>query len=346
MALSLIIIVHEAGHFFMARLFKIKVDKFSLGIGPALFKWKWFGTQFQISPFLFGGFVMMPGMLPGDEVDSSDPDLYPNKPAWQRFLVIFAGPATNIAIAMILGVIYFSTWGATQRPVITKTVEGSPADGLFLPGDIIRAHNGTPVFYMYEGWRPQTSLIDMVTKTGPIPQSVLVERDGALKVVTVTPKPDVVKDDAGVEHPVLRMGIVFADTANDSDWRANVKTAIAYPFQSSKMTLRLLWDKISNFQKPPLEGPPKMIDRLQKSIKNGWQTTLQLLIMLNIAIGLFNLLPVPALDGGRLSFLTYELITRKRPNQRIEMYVHMVGFVFLIALVISVSIGDCRAIFN
>src|SRR5262249_8404226 len=101
-ALSVLIIVHEAGHYVVARWSRMRVERFSVGFGPALIKWRHAGTQFQIAPILFGGFVHITGMNPHEEYDDNDPNVYPNRPTILRFLTILAGPLTNMIFASVV----------------------------------------------------------------------------------------------------------------------------------------------------------------------------------------------------------------------------------------------------
>src|SRR5690606_31614154 len=130
LAISLLIIVHEAGHYLVARWCKMRVDRFSIGFGPAIASWEHKGTKFQIAPVPFGGFVEIRGMNVAEDVDPDDPHAYPNRPAWQRFLTIFAGPGTNSLFAIFLAFVLFSTAGVpsgTSWYVVSSVAEGFDA---------------------------------------------------------------------------------------------------------------------------------------------------------------------------------------------------------------------------
>src|SRR5262249_16897164 len=115
LALALLIVVHEGGHYLVAKWSGMRVERFSVGFGPALMTWKHKGTKFQLAPIPLGGFVQITGMNPHEEYDESDPNVYPNRPATLRFLTIFAGPATNVIFSSVLVFFVFSFAGA-QRP--------------------------------------------------------------------------------------------------------------------------------------------------------------------------------------------------------------------------------------
>src|SRR5688572_6859357 len=114
-AIGLLIIVHEAGHYVVARWCKMRVDRFSLGFGPALVKWRRGETDFTIGPIPFGGFVQIAGMTLADDIDAEDERAYPNRPVWQRFLTIFAGPATNYLFAIVLAFGLVAIGGVEQK---------------------------------------------------------------------------------------------------------------------------------------------------------------------------------------------------------------------------------------
>jgi regulator of sigma E protease len=111
LAIGLLIVVHEAGHYFVARRCGMRVDRFSIGFGPPILKWRRGETDFTLGPIPFGGFVQIHGMTLAEEVGADDQRSYPNRPAWQRFATIFAGPATNYLFAIVLGIGLFAATG-------------------------------------------------------------------------------------------------------------------------------------------------------------------------------------------------------------------------------------------
>src|SRR3954454_22285414 len=131
LALGILIIVHEGGHFLIARLSGMRVDRFSIGFGPTLLSFKRGETIYQIALIPLGGFVQIAGLNPGEEgISADDPRAYPNRPVWQRLATIFAGPATNYVFAALLLTVMFLAWGVPglgKAPVIDEIIEGSPA---------------------------------------------------------------------------------------------------------------------------------------------------------------------------------------------------------------------------
>jgi regulator of sigma E protease len=147
LGLALLIILHEAGHMFAARLCGMRVERFSVGFGNALWSFKRGDTVYQIAPIPLGGFVQITGMNPHEEFDHSDPYVYPNRPRWMRFLVLFAGPAANYLTAMVIGFFVLLAYGQyTGTTTVDYVLPGSAAQAVgLLPGDVVAGVGGKPV---------------------------------------------------------------------------------------------------------------------------------------------------------------------------------------------------------
>ncbi len=334
LALSVLIIVHEAGHYFVARWSGMRVERFSLGFGPAIVKWRHAGTQFQIAPIFFGGFVHITGMNPHEEYDDNDPSVYPNRPAILRFLTILAGPLTNMIFASVLIFSVFAIAGqesATGRTEVVAVMKDAPAEGRLRPGDIITGVQGDKIEY--------TTFRDRVQKSQGAPLAIDVVRDGQSQVVTVTPH--LVKGD-------WLIGVSLAPELVRK--RVGVGTAfyesLRYPVIKSQQILGGLYDVVTGKVSAEAVGPVGMTTIIGEQIRAGWITTFEYLAMLNVYLCLINLLPLPALDGGRLVFLAYELATRRRPNPKVEAAVHMAGFVVLLILMVLVTFKDIKNLFS
>lgn len=343
LALGLLVVVHEAGHYFVAKWYGMRVERFSIGFGPALVKWKRGETEFQLAPLPLGGFVQISGMNPHEDVDPNDPRIYPNRPTYQRFLAILAGPLTNylLAMVMIFGVYLFAGAESGKFQTFVKKVgEGQPAAGVLLPKDRILAVGGQELAQL-------SSFKDLVQTSGGRPILVRVLRDGAEQTVTLTPA--LVEgtgegSGAGAAKPEYRVGVeldFLADRRSVGFFGA-LGLSLEYPVVKSRDILIGLYKTARREIPLEVKGPPGIVKIIGEQIQHGWVHGLELLAVLSVYLGLFNLLPFPALDGGRLVFLGYELATRRRPNPRIEALVHMAGFVVLFLVMIVVLFNDIK----
>jgi regulator of sigma E protease len=334
LAIGALIVVHEAGHYVVARLCGMRVERFSIGFGPAIASWrsKKTGTQFQIAPIPFGGFVEIKGMNILEEVDPSDASAYPNRPAWQRFVTIFAGPATNYVFAVVLAFLLFATAGLQHEKFTSTTKEvtaGSAAEGILKPGDVFVAVDGTTI---------DMPLADAVRAAGEGPAVWTVLRDGKRIDLTMTPRRD--------ESGNLRLGVMVDQSYHvqreDVGVARAAKEAVVYPVVATKGILKGLYEWIVGKQEGRVSSVVGITEEVKKRIEAGWVVALGFVMMLNVYLGLFNLFPLPALDGGRLVFLGYEMVTRRRANPKLEATVHMVGVLVLAVLLVVVTVNDCR----
>lgn len=349
-ALGFLILVHEAGHLIVARWCGMKVDRFSIGFGPALIKWRSKkDTVYQIAPIFFGGFAEIRGMNLAEESDPDDPTSYANRPVWARMAAIFAGPFTNILTAVVLALILYSCHGFDRqlRYYEVNTVEqGWDAHGKLLPGDRILAVDGMPVYI--EGpvgeYRPMTPML-----REDRPASLTVLRKGELQApILVQPRMD--KCPTAPDTKCPRLGIRLQDASIDLGkvelgFFGALREAVVYPWRQSKLILGGLWQVVTRKAELETAGAVGITVVIKKAIETGWVQTFELLMMLNVYLGLFNLFPLPPLDGARLAFLGYELVTRRRANPKVEATVFMIGVLILIPVLIMVTVGDCRRVF-
>jgi regulator of sigma E protease len=349
LALGFLIIVHEAGHYVVARWCKMRVERFSIGFGPGIItrRSKKTGTLFQITPIPLGGFVEIRGMNIAEEVDPDDKAAYPNRPAWQRFLTIFAGPATNYLSAIILCFGVYACWGMRSKEAwygVRDVEPGVKAEGVLHKDDRILAVDGKAVWDVSpEGKTVQIS--DILKRDRPSTVTIKVRRAGKeLDVVVDTspftpflaiPIPEVTTYRLGiglhVEHDRVEVGLGTAAIG-----------AIRYPVDQTRVILSGLGDVFTGKEELDPGTAPRIATELKKAFEAGWVVGLQLLMILSVYIGMFNLFPLPALDGGRLVFLIYEMVTRRRANPRIESTVHMVGILLLLVLMVLVLFRDIR----
>jgi regulator of sigma E protease len=330
LGISALVIVHEAGHYIGARAFGMRVLRFSIGFGPSIAKWQPPGspTVFQISLIPFLAYVQIAGMNPAEENDPSDPELYSNKGVLARFVAIFGGPFANYLTASILVFVLarlgHHNEGPPHEPMVVETVQsGTPAEKAGVQaGDVIRSADGQPVRHVED-------LIKFTGKRAGKPTVYVIERAGVkLAPLTITPK-----DDRG-------RGVIGIVPRNDPLPVGRAITyAVAYPVELTVHQLQGLGEMFRQGSTEGVVGPVGMVKIVATHTGSAVRLA-NVLILISVALGMFNLLPLPGLDGGRLAFLVYEMITQKRANERVENLIHAVGLVLFLCLIALVTFRD------
>ena len=355
LALGFLIVVHEAGHYVVARWCGMRIERFSIGFGPGIItrRSKKTGTLFQITPIPLGGFVEIRGMNIAEEVDPDDKAAYPNRPAWQRFITIFAGPATNYISAIVLAFALYACYGKRGHEHYWEvdSVDASvDAHGKLLPGDRILSVDGVKVYQ--RGPAPENKSVtisEVVNRKPGHPVTLHLRRAGQELDVVLTPTPTTPFLAVPVDEvSTFKLGIVLS-IATDRVQVGPIEAAgaaIVYPVDQTKAILAGLKDVVTGKEELDPGGAVRITAEFKKAFEAGWVIGIQLLMMLSVYIGMFNLFPLPALDGGRLVFLVYEMVTRRRANPRIESTVHMVGILLLLVIMVLVTFRDCRGLFT
>ncbi len=334
-SLGFLIVVHEGGHFFVARWCKMRIERFSIGFGPGILKWKSksTGTTFQLAPIPFGGFVEIKGMNIAEEVDPEDRFAYPNRPAWQRFATIFAGPATNYLSAIVLAFLLYSCHGMKSTHWhVEELLDGYDAHGKLEPGDHIVAVDGVAMY------APSAyDLAEKVNAKNGAAINLTVWRGIATFNVTITPK---IATNEQTGKPTYRLGIMQQQDLVQVGYGEAGKAALIFPIETTRNIGAGLYDIVFGSAKADPGGPKRIVEEFSKAFNSGWVHGIELLMMLSVYLGMFNLFPLPALDGGRLVFLIYEMVTRRRANPKIEATVHMAGIMVLGVVMILVTLHD------
>jgi regulator of sigma E protease len=362
LGLGLMIVVHEAGHFVVARLCGMRVERFSIGFGPGILRWRSKGgTLFQIAPIPFGGFVEIKGMAIAEDVDPEDKAAYPNRPVWQRIATIFAGPGTNYLTAVVLAFVLFNCAGVEKEAPLFYGVaglsEGYDAATKLKVGDRIIAINGEPLYFRTLDGKPGKQLCEVTAKIVDGVARVDIVRDGKPMTVEVRTKFDLPAEEKDLKYDpnspkecqgrrwLLGITRNFQVDRKDVGPIAAAGHAIAYPVIQTRDYFAGIYEAIKGKEKLTLTGPIGMGGIIKKAIEEGWITAIRLLMLLNVLLAIMNLFPLPGLDGGRLAFLGYELVTRRRANPKVETTVHMVGILILMVILVLVTVKECRAMF-
>ena len=331
--LGLLIVLHEGGHFLVARLCGMRVERFSIGFGPTLLGFKWRGTLFQIAPIPLGGFVQITGLNPSEEFDRTDPYVYPNRPRWMRLFTILAGPAANYLAAFVLMLGILLAFGAPSKTQkVTEPRAGRPAAlAGMMAGDILVEANGHAVSF-------DAPISDVIRAGQGAPVTIKVLRKGQPMTFVVTPE--------RVATGAYQVGIEIGplDERTPINFPTALKDAVIYPYYASAMVLNNLYELArGHVHFRDLSGPIGITKEMAKQARRGGLEFLEFVALLSVYLGLFNLLPLPALDGGRATFLVIESIRRRSVNPRVEAAVHTVGIVLLLGMLIIVTFKDVFA---
>lgn len=334
---SLIILFHELGHFLLAKANGIKVNEFSLGLGPTLFGITKGETKYSLKLLPFGGACMMEG----EDGESQDERSFNSKSVWARISVVFAGPLFNFIMAWVFALIVMACVGF-DRPVLTSVREGFPAAEAGLQeGDEIISMNGSRTHFFRE--ISQFSIFHAGEEA-----KIVYQRDGKRYETVLSPKLD---EESGRELFGMN-GKAMRERGTVLETVANSFYEIRYQICTTIESLRMLVTGKVGLK--DLSGPVgivKVMGETYDSNESAGGTGLALLSMINFSIflsanlGIMNLLPIPALDGGRLVFLIIEAIRRKKISPEKEGMVHFVGLVALMALMVFVMFNDIRNIF-
>lgn len=331
LAFGILILVHEGGHFAFARIFKVTVNEFSIGMGPKLFSKKdRHGTAFSLRALPIGGFVSMAG----EDEDSDDPNAFNLKPVWQRFLIIFAGAATNLILGFIVVAILVVFSQAIGSTVVADFNENAASAkcGLAVGDEIVKVE-GTSVHTSDE-------LVYEIMRYGIEPVDLTVERNGERIVIE------------DIEFPQMsESGIAFGDL--DFFVYAEQKTVgniLKQSFYRCEFLVRQVWESLydlvrGRFGIEAVSGPIGATKELTKAAESGAYPFTYLVTILCINLGVMNLLPFPALDGGKLVLLIVEAIIRKPINRKIEGIINFGGLAILLLFMMFICVKDVMGLF-
>ena len=335
LSFSLLILIHEGGHFFFARRFGVPVKEFSIGMGPKLIsrKSKKYDTVYSIRLLPIGGFVSMVG----EDEESSDENALSNKPVWQRMIITVAGSAMNVLVGLLA--MFILLLSASQDLVSTTVAEfregaTSAQSGLQVDDTILRV-NGERVHTGQE-------LVYCIMQKGYEPLDLLVERDGEEILLEDVIFPTTVED-----------GVVFGDY-DFLPYGYAEKTLprlLSHTFWRSVMTVEMVWDSLVDFATgrytvDQVSGPIGTTQQIGEAAEAGSFNLIYIVSVISINLGIVNLLPLPALDGGRMLFLLIELIRRKPLRAETEAYIHFAGIVVLLGFMLFISFKDVMKLFG
>ena len=334
---SAIVIFHELGHFLLAKANGIRVDEFSLGLGPTLVGKEFKGTKFSIKLLPFGGACMMGE----DDADDMSEVSFNSKSVWARISVIVAGPVFNLILAWILCVIMVA-WVGYRAPIVGEVSEGySAKEQGMRSGDVITKIDGIR-FHLWN----EIALSNLMNSNGEKTEITYL-RDG--KETSVILEPRALEGDIN-----KRLGI----TSTAELTKAGVTGSLQYGVYTVKYWIDYTMDCLKmlvggKMGIKDMSGPVGIVDAVDETYQSSKAAGLKIVVLnlMNFAIlltanlGIMNLLPIPALDGGRLVFLLVEAVRRKRVPPEKEGMVHFAGFALLLVLMVVVMYNDIMKLF-
>ncbi len=337
--LSPIVIIHEFGHFLACRLTGIRVNEFSFGFGKILWHKKKGDTDYQIRAIPFGGFVEPAGPMfhPEDAKEPPKPYEFAAKPWYAKFFMVVNGALFNYVLAAVIFSFLAFTQGRPQTdpiklPAVVGTVaKGYPAETLGLQeGDTITAINGQKI----SNWKELMGALD--TRTGDLKLDY-TRGDEAL---TATVK----ADDFLPDHPKT-LGITVAPTYEKISWWKAIGAGAYDCYYWTKLSLVSLGKSFSQKKAPELAGPIGIVNIIHQAAHSNWVNFVFLIALLSVAVGMFNLFPIPILDGGYALVYLWEGITHKLPTEKTLNRAANVGLGILVLLVVYASYSDIKRIF-
>jgi regulator of sigma E protease len=343
--LGVLIFFHELGHFLVARLFGVGVERFSLGFGPRIFGKKIGITDYRISAVPLGGYVKMVGEEPDAEVAPADvPISFTHKHVLKRFLIVAAGPAFNILLAILIFYGIFQISGTViLKPVIGEAQSGTPAQAAGLAkGDEILSIDGRGL----ESWDEMATII-AASKGEPL--EVTFRRDGMNQNVTVIPELKTTKNIFGEDIPRYVIGITAAGEIFSKRLSplGAMTESVVQTYNIAELTVVSVAKIIQGTVSTKTIGGPIMIAELAgQQAKLGATNLLFFIALISVNLAILNVLPIPVLDGGHLLFFLIEMIIGKPVNMRIREVAQQAGMFVLILLMVFVFYNDITRIFS
>ena len=340
--LGILIFIHEFGHYITAKLSDIRVEEFALGFGPKLISKKWGETVYSIRAIPLGGFCNMTGEFVPDEDDDEETlkiyneakengRCFHQKSMWKRFAVIVMGPIMNFMLAIVIFFLIFSFAGlpvdTSNQPIIGELDPSRPASEAGLkPGDKIVSIDSTRV----NSWQEMTGLIHNSENE---PLEIIVNRNGENLTFNITP---VFNEEMGVNI----IGIYPEVVRESIGLIGSIKRAFTQTWQVIYLTINGFITMISNRSMEGIGGPVMIASIIGQAARNGIINVMNWTAIISVNLGIINLFPLPALDGGRILFIGIELLRGKPVDPKKEGFVHLIGFVLLMILMLFIIYND------
>ena len=323
---ELIIIVHEGGHFVAAKLNKIQVNEFSIGMGPKIFSKTFRGTKYSLRWILVGGYCAMEG----EDEESDSKRSFSSKKVWQRIVVVVAGALMNLLLGFIIMVIIVSTSNLVGTCTVARFEDNAVSEAYGLQvGDTIKSIDGMRIFTTSDlstaFSRSDDGIVDMT-----------VDRDG--KTVALDGVQFATEEQYGHNYISMDFWLLGEEKNVGNVLKASCLEFLSY----GRMVFLSVYDLLTGkYGLSDLSGPVGSVSIISDAVP----TMLRIMALLTINVGLFNLFPIPALDGWRIFVLLFEGVTRKKPPAKFEWLVNTIGLVLLLGLMCVVTFSDITKLF-
>ncbi len=330
---GLVIFIHELGHFMTAKAFNVKVNEFALGMGPKIFSYQGEETVYRLRLLPIGGFVSMEG----EDEESEDPRSYTRLPKLKKAIILVAGAFMNL----VLGLIVLTILVSAGDSIASKTISGFTSEnstveaGGLMVGDNITAVNGRRVFIandiMYELARTENNQAD-----------ITVNRDGETLLLE-----DITFESVDHGDGYIQLVPGFTVLPIEKTFISVITESVAYTGSLARLIFLSLVDLVTGrVEINNLSGPVGIVTVIGDAAAIGWEPLLMVVALLTVNLGVFNLLPVPALDGGRLFFLLIEAVARRPIPQKYEIAINGASFLLLMGLMLFVTFNDVTRLFG
>lgn len=320
---GIVAIVHELGHFFIGKAFGFRIMEFAIGFGPALWRKRRGETEYVLRALPLGGLNRFDD---GEEGRPKDRRSFAERPYYQRFLVILSGSVMNILLAVA---IVSSLFAITGTPVIQieQTIAGSPSERAgFLSGDIILKLNDQTML-------TSESIVAILSVSSGIPVDILIDRDGETKLITVAPEKDP-EDGRG------KIGIYMSGALIRTGPLKAAANGVRFLSEIIKLTVNAIGKLFLKHDLSQVSGPVGIAVASAEAARSGASSFILLIALVSVSLGIFNLIPLPILDGGWLLFMTVERLTGRKIPDRVMNALKLAGIAVFVMLALYATYTD------
>ena len=339
--IAVCVVVHEYGHYVTAKILGVQVHEFAFGMGPAILQHRNKKTKMLWSWRLFpvGGFCRLAGMNEDEEGEIVIPGMgFDEQPAWKRFLILLNGSLFNVLLAVLLMALFLWGYGVLDMDStkIGEIMPGFPAEisGLKSGDEILSVNGKKPdEDSKTSKWRGMSEIIRTESLKD---ENVIFEIKRGQENLTLKIKIPVNEEYGrpmlGVSPSHVKYGFIKA-----------IKSSLNYTYRMTSMMLRGFYELIARRQEADVTGPVGIASMSGKAMREGFWDFITFIAIIALNLGILNLFPIPALDGGRILFVLLEMIVRRRLPEKVENWIHMAGFALLISLMVLIT---CKDIYN